>query len=102
MKMLNKLFAIIVLSILLSGQSCASTPTNLDSFVIPEGDTLVSCVHKYEESRQIHYLKSRASAYTSDEFEGIVVYIIVDIHNIEHSMNNLEAENYNCEEKPAN
>jgi len=95
MKMIKLLIAIVVLV------GCSTKPLNEVTVTHEVGNLLVTCVHKYDTSREFSYLKDNGKSYPITINGNVVVlFELVDTTGKTHIMNNLEAENYKCKTRP--
>lgn len=72
--------------------------TTLD--VVPPGDSLISCIHKYEPDLNLYYLNSHMVIVIPNNVD-IKQYRILDLDGVRHQITEQEWDNYVCVLKPS-
>lgn len=100
----SRMKTLLVLILSMGMVACASSPVithqpvAVETISIGKDDSLVTCRHKYEQSRDVIYLRSNSTQKHYPEF-NTTVYTITDINGrTVHISHPQETENYICTE----
>lgn len=96
------MFKTIMFSLLIVlSTSCATAPQKPVTPEVPRSAfpaTLVECVYKYDNTRNVSFMKSELSEYHPPSLPELMVYHIIDLKGKHWAINQYEWNDYSCKE----